>query len=102
MTDYPAGASVTGTGVKNADLEFNTCIYKASEVPAETRRKDTNFAKPITCFERQNLYVYDFDRGRFEANWADDPRRGEPYMRLIVYLLVSFVTLFIALALVTF
>jgi hypothetical protein len=102
MTDYPAGAFVTGTGVKNAALEFNTCIYKASEVPAETRREDTNFAKPITCFEWQNVYVYDFDRGRFEANWADVPRRGEPYMRLVVYLLVIFVTLFIALALVTF
>jgi len=102
MTDYPAGAFVTGTGVKNAALEFNTCIYKANEVPAQTRREDTNFAKPITCFEWQNVYVYDFNRGRFEANWADVPRRGEPYMRLVVYLLVIFVTLFIALALVTF
>jgi hypothetical protein len=102
MADYPAGALVTGSGVKNVALEFNTCIYKASDVPAETRREDINFAKPITCFEWQNVYVYDFDRGRFQANWADVPRPEEPYMRVKVYVLVILVTLFIALALVTF
>ena len=102
MADYPAGAFVIGTGVKNAALEFNTCIYRASDVPAETRRDDINFAKPITCFEWQNVYVYDFDKGTFQANWADVPRREEPYMRVKVYLLVILVTLFIALALVTF
>ena len=74
MADYPAGAFVTGTGVKNAALEFNTCIYKASDVPAETRRDDIDFAKPITCFEWQNVYVYDFDKGTFQANLADVPR----------------------------
>jgi hypothetical protein len=102
MADYPAGAFVTGTGVKNAALEFNTCIYRASDVPAETRRDNINFAKPITCFEWQSVYVYDFDKGRFQANWADVPRREEPYMRVKVYLLVILVTLFIALAVVTF
>jgi hypothetical protein len=102
MADYPAGAFVTGIGVKNAALEFNTCIYKASDVPAETRRDDIDFAKPITCFDWQNVYVYDFDKGRFEANLADVPRPGEPYMRVNLYLLVILVTLFIALALVTF
>jgi hypothetical protein len=102
MADYPAGAFVTGTGVKNAALEFKTCIYKANNVPAATRRDNINFAKPLTCFEWQNLYVYDFDRGRFEANWTDVPRRGEPYVRLNLYLLVIVVTLFITLALVTF
>src|SRR5262245_56333146 len=33
MTDYPAGAFVTGTGVRNVALKFKTCIYKASDVP---------------------------------------------------------------------
>src|SRR5439155_11991670 len=79
-----------------------TCIYKASDVPAETRRDDIDFAKPITCFEWQSVYVYDFDKGAFQANWADVPRPEEPYMRVKVYLLVIFITLFIALALVTF
>ena len=102
MADYPTGAFVTATGVKNAALAFKTCIYKASDVPAETRRNDTDFAKPITCFEWQSVYVYDFDRGTFQANWADVPRPEEPYMRVKVYLLVIFIILFIALALVTF
>jgi hypothetical protein len=102
MTDYPSGAFVTGTGVRNAALEFNTCIYKASDVPAETRRDDIDFAKPIACFEWQNVYVYDFHKGTFEANWADVPRPAEPTVRVNVYLLVIFVTLFIALAVVTF
>jgi hypothetical protein len=102
MTDYPAGAFVTGTGVKNSALEFNTCIYKASDVPAETRRDDIDFAKPLHCFEWQNVYVYDFDQGRFEANLADVPRPGEPSIRVSFYLLVIFVTIFVALALITF
>lgn len=102
MTDYPSGAFVTTTGVKNVALEFNTCLYKASDVPAETRRDDIDFARPITCFEWQNVYVYDFDMGRFQTDLADVPRWEEPEMRVNVYLLVIFVTLFIALALVTF
>jgi hypothetical protein len=102
MTDYPAGAFVTGTGVKNAALEFNTCIYKARDVPAETRRDDIDFAKPITCFEWQNVYVYDFNKGKFHTDLADVPRWEEPPMRVNVYLLVVFVTVFIALAVVTF
>jgi len=103
MTDYPAGAFVTGTGVKNAALEFNTCIYKAIDVPTETRRDDINFAKPIACFEWQNIYVYDFDKGKFQTNLADLPRRREePYTLVPVYLFELFVTLFTALALVSF
>jgi hypothetical protein len=100
LADYPIGAFVTGTGVKNAALEFNTCIYKASDVPAETRRDDINFAKPITCFEWQHVYVYDFDKERSDGLVCS--RWEEPTMRVNVYLLVIFVTLFIALALVTF
>jgi hypothetical protein len=102
MADYPSGAFVTGTGARNVALEFKTCIYKASDVPAQTRRDDINFARPITCFEWQNVYVYDFDKGRFQANLADVPRPEEPYIRVKLYLLVILVTLFIALALVTF
>jgi len=104
MTDYPAGAFVTGTGVKNAALEFKTCIYKASDVPAQTRRNDTNFATPISCFEWRNVYVYDFVTRKFETQFADlpFPSREEPYIRVNVFLLVTFMTLFTALALVLF
>ena len=100
MTDYPAGAFVTGTGVKNVALEFNTCIFKASDVPAQTRRDDVDFAKPVACFEWQNVYVYDFDTGKFQTDLASVTRWPEPSMGVDVYILVLFVTLFIALALV--
>jgi hypothetical protein len=102
MADYPAGAFVTGIGVKNAALEFKTCIYKASDVPTKTRRDNIDFAKPISCFEWQNVYVYDFDQGKFQTDLASVPRWEEPDMPINVYLLVIFVTLFIALALITF
>ncbi|HEX9143345.1 MAG TPA: hypothetical protein VGA09_03670 [Candidatus Binatia bacterium] len=101
MADYPAGAFVTETGVKNVALEFKTCIYREREVPAQTRRDNIAFAKPITCFEWQNVYVYDFDTGRFRTDLAYAPKWEEP-TTLDAYLLVVFVTLFIALALVTF
>ena len=78
MTDYPSGAFITGTGVRNAALEFNTCIYKASDVPAQTRRDDIHFAKPINCFAWQNVYVYDFDKEMFHNNLAAVPKWDEP------------------------
>lgn len=100
MADYPAGAFVTGTGVKNAALEFKTCIYKASDVPAGTRRDDVNFAKPIACFEWQNVYVYDFAKARFQTNLTDLPKLEEPSIRVNLLLVVIFVTLLTMLALV--
>jgi len=102
MTDYPAGGFVTGTGVKNVALEFNTCIYKASDVPMETQRNDTTFAEPLACFEWQNVYVYDFDKGKFQTHLTDLPRPEEPRVRVNVFLVIAFVTLFTALALVIF
>jgi hypothetical protein len=109
MADHPSGAFVSGIGVKNVALEFNTCIYKASEVPEETRRDDINFATPLTCFGWQNVYVYDFDKEKFQTDIADLPRwadpsaliekRQEPSAPMDLYLMVIFITLFIALAL---
>ena len=102
MADYPTGAYITGSGVKNVALEFSTCMYKASEVPTETRRENINFAKPLTCFEWENVYVYDFAKARFEANWAEVPKPKAPAMRIALYLLITLAILFIALALLTF
>jgi hypothetical protein len=102
MTDYPAGAFVTGTGVKNVSLEFKTCIYKANDVPAETRRDDIHFAKPLACFDWQNVYVYDFAKASFQTDLADVPKWEEPYKRVNVYLIAIVITLLIALALVIF
>ena len=100
LADYPAGAFVTGTGVRNVALEFNTCIYKASEVPPDTRRDHIDFAKPIACFEWQNVYVYDFEKGTFQTRLAGVPWWEEADRRVHVYLLALFAALLIALALV--
>ena len=101
MADYPTGAYITGSGVKNVALEFNTCMYKASDVPTETRRENIKFGKPLACFEWQNVYVYNFVKARFEANLADLPRPPASALRAALYLLVILTILFIALALVT-
>lgn len=100
MTDYPAGAFVAGTGVRNVALKFNTCIYKASDVPAATRRNDIDFATPIACFEWQNVYIYDFANARFQTRLAGVPWWEVPAARVNVHLLIIFLTLSIALVLV--
>ena len=102
MTDYPAGAFVTESGVKNASLKFKTCIYKAKDVPRETRRDDTEFATPLTCFEWQNIYVYDFAKGQFHTRWMDVPAPEETHMLVGVYLLLILVILLTSLALLNF
>ncbi len=102
MADYPSGAFVTAMGVKNAALEFNTCIYKAGAVPAETRREDIEFARPITCFEWQNVYVYDFIQDSFLTQLAGAPWWEKPDRRVNMHLLVLLVAPFMALALVIF
>jgi hypothetical protein len=109
MADHPSGAFISGIGVKNVALEFNTCIYKASDVPEETRRYDINFATPLTCFGWHNVYVYDFDKEKFQTDIADLPRwaepsaligtRQEPSAPIDLYLMVIFIILFLAAAL---
>lgn len=78
MTDHPSGAFVSASGIKNAALEFKTCIFKASNVPASTRRDDINFAKPIHCFDWQNVYIYDFATASFTSDLAAAPKWAEP------------------------
>jgi len=112
MADHPSGAFLSGIGAKKVALEFNTCIYKASDVPAETRRDDINFATPLTCFGWQNVYVYDFDKQQFQTNIAALPKwqepsaliekRQEPVAPISPYLMMIFLTLFVALALLIF
>jgi len=95
LADYPAGAFVSRTGVRNVALEFNTCIYKASDVPRKTSRNNLNFAKPINCFAWQNVYVYDFAEARFQsdlavlAKWDESPPIMHPHRWAFVILLVS-------------
>ena len=102
MTDYPAGAFVTGTGVKNVSLEFKTCIYKASDVPTETHRDDIHFAKPLACFDWQNVYVYDFAKASFQTDLAALPNWEEPAVGVKVSRFAMYIALLMALALVYF
>ena len=102
MADYPAGAFFTGTGVRNVALEFNTCIYKASDVPTETRRNNLEFGTPISCFEWQNIYVFDFAKARFETDLASIPRWEETPVNVTHYQSVIGVAALIAFALMAF
>lgn len=78
MTDHPSGAFVSASGVKNAALQFKTCIFKAGDVPALTRRDNLHFAKPIHCFDWQNVYIYDFATASFTTDLAAAPKWDEP------------------------
>ncbi|HET9916202.1 MAG TPA: hypothetical protein VFQ89_03775 [Candidatus Binatia bacterium] len=78
MADYPAGAFITRTGVRNVALEFKSCIYKAGDVPTQTSRNNLEFGKPLSCFDWQNVYVYDFAKARFETDLAALPTWEEP------------------------
>ena len=102
MADYPAGAFVTGTGVRNVALEFKTCIYKAVDVPSVTRREEIDFAKPINCFAWENVYVYDFGNAKFQTDLASVPRWEETNPPVNNYRLVLVVVLLIALSIVIF
>ncbi|MGZ9257636.1 MAG: hypothetical protein ACXW50_24670 [Candidatus Binatia bacterium] len=102
MSDYPAGAFIAGSGIRNVALEFKTCIYKAVDVPSVTRREEIDFAKPINCFEWQNVYVYDFAKAKFQTDLASAPRWEEATPPVNNYRLVLAVGLLIALAIVIF
>lgn len=89
MADYPAGAFITRTGVRNVALEFKSCIYKAGDVPTQTSRNNLEFGKPLSCFDWQNVYVYDFAKARFETDlaalptWEEPPVAANKHRRLI-------------------
>ena len=102
MSDYPAGAFIAGSGIRNVALEFKTCIYKAVDVPSVTRREEIDFAKPINCFEWQNVYVYDFAKAKFQTDLASASRWEEATPPVNNYRLVLAVGLLIALAIVIF
>ncbi len=98
MDDYPAGAFVTASGVKNSSLQFKTCIYKAREVPTVTRRENVNFARPIDCFQWQDVYIYDFTAGKFRTDLVDFEPPEEPSVRPSPLVLVSLFTVLAGLA----
>jgi len=98
MSDYPAGAFIAGSGIRNVALEFKTCIYKASDVPSVTRREAIDFAKPINCFGWQNVYVYDFAKASFQTDLAALPSWQEPPAPVINYRFALVATLLMVIA----
>ena len=82
LADYPAGAFVTATGVRNVALAFRTCIYRAADVPLSTERTNVDFAKPIHCLQWDNIYIYDFAAQAFHATWPDLSPLQAPEKRL--------------------
>lgn len=102
MSDYPAGAFIAGSGIRNVALEFKTCIYKAGDVPSVTRREEISFAKPIHCFEWQNVYVYDFAKASFQTDLAAIPSWQEPPAPVRNYRFALVVTLLMVIALISY
>jgi hypothetical protein len=100
LADYPAGAFVTASGARNVALEYKSCVFRSGDVPVETQRENVHFAKPIACFEWQNVYVYDFDRERFESDLAHVPRWPEPAEPFPMHAWLLALLVLIALALV--
>lgn len=97
LADYPAGAFVTGTGVRNVALAFRSCIYRSADVPIETHRTDVHFARPIHCIEWDNVYVYDFTAQAFQGTWPDYSALYQSATSSPVFFLALFTILFIVL-----
>lgn len=102
MSDYPAGAFIAGSGIRNVALEFKTCIYNASDVPSVTRRENLDFAKPIHCFEWQNVYVYDFAKASFQTDLATIPSWQEPPAPVRNFRFALVVTLLMVIVLISY
>jgi len=102
MSDYPAGAFISKSGVRNVALEFKSCIYKASDVPLVTTRDNLAFAKPIHCFAWQNIYVYDFAKAGFRTDLAAVPSWDETLPPIASYRQAAVIALWFAVALSLF
>ena len=102
MSDYPAGAFIAASGVRNVALEFKSCIYKAVDVPLVTQRESVAFAQPLKCFEWQNVYVYDFTKANFRTDLAAVPSWEEPAPPVAPERRAIVIALWIAIALVIF
>jgi hypothetical protein len=98
LIDYPAGAFVTRTGVRNVALAFRTCIYKATEVPVETTRTNLDFARAVHCLEWDNVYVYNHASRVFQPTWPVFPAPPQPEVRPPAVVLILYALLFVMLA----
>lgn len=65
VTDRPAQAYVDSGVAKNISLQFKTCLYRTDDIPLKSIPTDTQFAKPIKCFDWNSQFKYDHFLGQF-------------------------------------
>jgi hypothetical protein len=81
ITDYPGPGvvrpeqtvvRVDGSTVRipqeaqNSSLEFKTCVYKTTDVPATTTGSPDEFQKPIVCYQWHQSFVYNHTTSEME------------------------------------
>ncbi len=84
VTDLLASAFVTAADsshhqiANNSSLEFRTCLFKTSDLPAATDPVGSNldFSAAIVCFHWEHKFVYDFTQKKFISGGAIDPICG--------------------------
>lgn len=67
VTDYPGTAFLGGFAAKNISLEFKTCLYRTSDVPAETAPEPAELPGALVCFSWSSSFIYDHARGAYET-----------------------------------
>lgn len=65
VSDLPSSSFFSHDSAKNTNLEFQTCIYKTSEIPRKLEPSDVNFAEPLHCIEWKTSNVYNFKEKKY-------------------------------------
>ncbi len=85
ISDSPVESSVdeSKAGVEelaptNASLEFQTCVFRAADVPTRATPDWGGRSKALNCVHWTESYVFDFDRRRFVETDEIDPFCLEP------------------------
>jgi len=66
IVDHPGSAFYSNGVAHNISLQFKTCIYKTRDVPKSVSYDNTNFAKPISCYEWSSSFVYNHSTKEFK------------------------------------
>jgi hypothetical protein len=80
-TDLPAGVQLYAEKsqgrlhAQNSSLEFRSCLFKTTDLPAQTDTDGKNVPWPraIKCWDWESKNIYDFTLGRFTSPKAIDP-----------------------------
>lgn len=80
-TDMPGPATLHDTlpsqplQVQNTSLEYNTCLFKLSDLPKQTDGDGSNidFNKAVKCFNWDHKFIYDFKTKKFTQPKSIDP-----------------------------